>query len=938
MTERSGKPTTGKLRAVTGLLLAFVVLTVLAALSSATLALLAWQRRQVPGALFFSATMVGATVWCASYVGELASLSLSSKMIWARLAYLGVATVPPSWLLFCLFYTGKLRRRATATILVFYLVPLATVLFAMLSTAVPLVWSTASITTSDGVRMLVVDHGLWFWVHTAYSYACLAGGSVVLLVSILRHVRPLTSQGFTFVLAVSLPWLMNAFTIFHVIPSGFLEPLRTLDLTPPTFVASGILVAIGLWRLQVFDVFPALVPVARDAVFLELQDGVLVVDGHGRVLNANRAAEELLSRSGKSVVGASLAALVDDASPAHEALSDLGAVGRQRLEMILSGSEGEQRHVEIAISSHGSSRHADGHVLVMRDITERVTTTQALRASGQRLRVLFDQSPISVMVFDRHLVVTECNDGFAKMVRMAQDDLIGHDLTSAEDSSLLPFYRAALRGETSNYNGPYTLSPSGVEVWLQGEVSPLRDDAGETTGGIGVLRDMTDSKRAEELIERLAFNDTVTGLPNRTLFRDRLRQVLAQAARSVSNPIVAFVDLDRFAAVNESIGHAAADRLLQAVGERLRASARGEDTIARWAGDEFAVLMPGLAGGDDSFAVARHLTECFAKPWLIDGHELWLTASIGLVVYPSDGDDAQGLLKNAETAMHGAKKLGGGCHQFYAPTMNGRVDDRLALTSGLHRALEEGEFVVYYQPQVDLATMCTIGCEALVRWNHPERGLVAPDLFIPLAEETGLMQPLGEWVLREACSQGAAWERTYRNGIRVAVNLSARQFQQRGLAQMVADALAQTGLPPHLLELEVTETSIMADPEAAARTLAEIAVMGVTVALDDFGTGYSSLTRLRQLPIDRLKIDRSFVSRLPGDADDCAMAVTVIDLARNLGLQVIAEGVETWEQVSFLRAKGCTEVQGYLFGKPEPAANFTLVPAADAVGSPSLGG
>jgi len=918
---------------VTGPLLAFIVLTVLAALSSATIALLAWQRRQVPGALFFSATMLGTTVWCAGYVGELASLSLSNKMIWARLAYLGIATVPPSWLLFCLFYTGRLQRRSAATILGFYLVPLATVLFAMLSTAVPLLWSAASLATGHGGRMLVVEHGLWFWVHTAYSYACLAGGSVVLLASILRHVRPLTSQGFTFVLAVSLPWLMNAVTIFHVIRPGHLEPLGSLDLTPPTFVASGILVAVGLWRLQLLDVFPALVPVARDAVIRELQDGVLVVDRHGRVLNANPAAEELLSRPGQPVVGASLEALVDDASAVHEALADVGAAGRQRLEVILPGSGGRQRHVEIAISSHGPSGHAGGHVLVLRDITERVATTQALRESGQRLRVLFEQSPIGVMVFDRHLRVTECNERFAHIAKTTHDELIGHDLTADDGSSLLALYRAALGGETSNYNGPHTHGPIGAEVWLQGEVSPLRGDSGETTGGIAVLWDMTDSKRAEELIERLAFHDTVTGLPNRTLFRDRLRQVLAQAARSANQPVVALVDLDRFTAVNEAIGHAAADRLLQAVGERLQASALGEDTVGRWAGDEFAVLMPGLAGGHDSFAVARHLTECFAKPWLIDGHELWLTASIGLAVYPKDGDDAQGLLKNAETAMHGAKKQGGGRHQFYAPAIDGHVDDRLALTSGLHSALERHEFVVYYQPQVDLATMCTIGCEALVRWNHPERGLVPPGLFIPLAEETGLMEPIGEWVLREACSQGAAWERTYRNGIRVAVNLSARQFQQRGLAEMVADVLAQTGMPPRLLELEVTETAIMADPEAAARTLVEVAATGVSVALDDFGTGYSSLTRLRQLPIDRLKIDRSFVSRLPDDADDCAVVVAVIDLARNLGLQVIAEGVETWQQVSFLRAKGCTEVQGYLLGKPAPAADFTLVPAVGSASS-----
>jgi diguanylate cyclase (GGDEF)-like protein/PAS domain S-box-containing protein len=917
-------------RALTGTLLVFVMFTALAALSSAMLAVFSWQRRQVPGAAFFSAVMLGATVWCAAYVGQLASPSLQTKMIFARLAYLGITTVPPSWLLFCLSYTGRLRRHTIRAILPFYLVPFVTLLFVAPGTALPLVWVKTSIVSSDGMRVLAERFGPWFWVHTAYSYACLGLGSVVLLVSILRQVKPLTSQGIAFVLAVSLPWLMNVLTIFRIVPIG------NLDLTAPAIVATGVFVAVGLWRLEMFDVFPGLVPVARDAVFMELQDGVLVVDGHGRVLDANRAADELLAGSGRAVVGASVAELVDESSPAHEALSDLRAVSRQRLEMIVPGRDGQRRNIEVVVSRQGSARRADGHVLVMRDVTERVVTTQALRASSQRLRVLFDQSPIGVMVFDWHMKITECNDRFAKIVDMPIAALIGFDLVTTDDSSLLPFYQAALRGETSTYSGPYKMGASHVELWLQGEVSPLRDDSGTTTGGIAVVWDTTEAKRAEELIERLAFNDTLTGLPNRTLFRDRLRQVVAGAKRAASNPVVALVNLDRFRAVNESIGHAAADSVLQVVAERLKATTRDEDTIARWGGDEFAVLLPGVSDDIDSFAVAKRLAECFAEPWQVDGHELWLTASIGLSVYPLDGDDVQALLDSAEAAMHEAKKLGGDCQQFYAPPMNSRVDDRLSLTTELHRALDEGEFVVYYQPQVDLSTMCVIGCEALMRWRHPERGLVPPDLFIPLAEEIGLMQPIGEWVLREACAQGIAWERAYGNGMRVAVNLSARQFQQRGLTEMVADVLAQTGLPPRLLELEVTETSIMADPEAAARTLAEIAAMGVSVALDDFGTGYSSLTHLRQLPIDRLKIDRSFVSALPADADDCAIATAVIDLGRNLGLQVIAEGVETWQQVAFLRAKGCSEVQGYLFGKPQPAERFALAANIATVDSPAV--
>ena len=907
-----------------GILLAFVVSTVVAAIISAALAVLCWQRRGVPGSLFFSAVMVATTVWCAAHVGELTAPTLDARVLCSRLTYLGIVTVSPSWLLFCLTYSGRLRRRFVSTAAIFYLVPLATAVFVMLSPSFPLVWSAVWLTKVHGIRLLVVRHGPWFWVHTAYCYGCLVIGSTLLLSSFLRRVRIFTGQGSALVLAVALPLVANAAGVFHLVPAVLVD----LDPTSPVLVASGLCVVVALWRFEMLDVFPGLVTTARDTVIGELQDGVVVVDGHGRVLDANRTAAEMLGTTGAAMTGAPLTSLLDEGSSALEALRDLDATDERRLDVTVPRRDADPRHIEIAVSAQGSARHAGGHVLVMRDITQRVAAEQALRESSERLRVLFEQSPVGVMVFDSDLVVTECNERLAAVLRTTRERVLGYCLSAAPHPGLLPLCRAALEGETSNYNGPYSFGHGGEEVWLQGGVSPLRDDAGKTTGGIAVLWDMTPTRRAEELIERLAVTDSVTGLPNRTMFRDRLSQALARARRSSRPCVVALVNLDRFKAVNEAIGHAAADTLLQAVGRRLQAATRSGDTVGRWGGDKFAMMLPELTGDDDGLTVAGRLAGCFSAPWLIDGHELWLTASVGLAIAPTDGDDAQVLLENAEAAMDAARKLGGNCHQFYAPEMNARVDDRVALTSALHRACEEQQFVVYYQPQIELPGMRVVGCEALVRWLHPERGLMPPGLFIPLAEETGLMRPIGEWVLRQACTQAAAWEATLGRGIRMAVNLSARQFQQRGLVEAVDDALIRSGLPPRLLELELTETSIMADPQGAARTLREIAAMGVSVALDDFGTGYSSLTFLRQLPINRLKIDRSFVSSLPDDADDCAIAVAVIDLARNLGLDVIGEGVETWDQVRFLHGKGCHEVQGFLFSRPEPPDTVVLTPDA----------
>ena len=426
-------------------------------------------------------------------------------------------------------------------------------------------------------------------------------------------------------------------------------------------------------------------------------------------------------------------------------------------------------------------------------------------------------------------------------------------------------------------------------------------------------------KRAEETIKHLAYHDALTGLPNRTLFHDRLTVALAQARRNKRMLAVMFLDLDRFKVVNDTAGHEGGDKLLLSVAGRLGGLVREGDTVARVGGDEFAILSSEIARVEDASEAAERILEGLRRPWVVQGQEFHVSTSIGIAMYPSDGDDAESLLRNADTAMYRAKERGRDNYQLFTPAMNATIAERLVVEGSLRHGLERGEFVVHYQPQVDLRSGQVVGTEALVRWQHPDRGLVAPAEFIPVAEDTGLIVPLGEWVLRTACAQNRAWQEDGLPPLRVAVNLSARQFQQRNLVDMVAQALEDTGMDPHCLQLEITEGVAMQDVDSTIAVLRSLRAMGVEIAMDDFGTGYSSLSYLKLLPVSAVKIDGSFVRDLTIDPNDAEIAAAVISMAHNLKLNVIAEGVETEEQLALLKQRDCDEGQGYLFSRPAPA-------------------
>ncbi len=460
--------------------------------------------------------------------------------------------------------------------------------------------------------------------------------------------------------------------------------------------------------------------------------------------------------------------------------------------------------------------------------------------------------------------------------------------------------------------------------WFESTGRAYQTAAGETRI-VFVSRDITERQKYEETIWRQAFHDTLTGLPNRMLFIDRLSLALAHTKRSKQMLAVIFLDLDRFKLINDTLGHEIGDQLLKSVALRLQECVREGDTIARLGGDEFTLLLPEIIKSEGAAKIAQKIIEEILQPFHIGDHELYISTSIGIALYPSDGEDADTLLKNADTAMYLAKERGRNNYQFYTPALNKKTIERMTMENELRRAIERKEFVLHYQPKVNIKTSKIIGMEALVRWQHPVRGLIPPADFIPIAEETGMIVPLGEWVLRTACAQNKAWQDAGFEPLSISVNLSGRQFQLQNLAVVIKRILKETDLAPYWLELEITESTAMQNADYTIETLNKLKEMGVQFSIDDFGTGYSSLSQLKRFPVDKLKIDKSFVVEIGKGHDSEIIASTVIVLGKSLKLGVIAEGVETEEQLNFLKKYQCNEMQGFLFSKPVTADEFSAL-------------
>jgi diguanylate cyclase (GGDEF)-like protein/PAS domain S-box-containing protein len=650
-------------------------------------------------------------------------------------------------------------------------------------------------------------------------------------------------------------------------------------------------------------------------LFENAHDLVYTHDLEGRLTSINQAGERITGYSRDELLGQTIQTLVVPEHLQH---------GLAQTQKKLAG-EVESTFYELDIRARDGSRvsmelssrliYRDGKPVgvqgIARDVTER-------KANEARYRLLFERNLAGVFRTGADGRILDCNEACAHLFGyQSRDEFLSADATDFYfDESERERVVQMLRDQKQISNLELRLRRrDGSTLWALENVALLENDILE-----GTIIDITDRKHAHEQMEYQAYHDALTGLPNRLLFRDRISVALAHAKRNSRCSAVMFLDIDQFKLVNDTLGHTVGDRLLQVIGARIVTCVRAEDTVARMGGDEFTILLAELSDRKGAAAAAQKVLEAARHPVLIDQHELFVTTSIGIAIFPDDGEDAESLLKNADRAMYRAKDLGRDNVQFATPSRFEGPEGRLSLERDLHHALDRQEFVLHYQPMVEIATGRVVGAEALVRWNHPQSGLIQPDDFIPVAEQTKLIVPLGSWVLRTACAQMKAWHDSGHAWLRVAVNLSPRQFQDRELVTMVESALEESGFPPGYLDLEITESTAMQNAELTLSILRRLKEMGIRISIDDFGTGHSSLSYLKRFPIDTVKIDQGFVRDLT--SGDAAIISAVISMARALNLRVIAEGVETEEQLAFLRREQCAEMQGFLYSHPLAPAEF----------------
>jgi diguanylate cyclase (GGDEF)-like protein/PAS domain S-box-containing protein len=605
--------------------------------------------------------------------------------------------------------------------------------------------------------------------------------------------------------------------------------------------------------------------------------------------------------------------------------------------ILILGGNGNEALAKQAVG-HGAQDyllpgHLDSYSLprALRNAIERKAVEDALYVEKERALVTLNSIGDAVLCTDISGKINYLNLVAETLTGWRREEAIGKSLAevfriidgptrkTARDPMEMAVEQNRTVGLTVNC---VLIRRDGFESAIEDSAAPIHDRAGRVIGAVIVFHDVSAARAMSQQMTHSAQYDVLTNLPNRLLFNDRIAQSISLAHRQKRHFGVLFLDLDRFKCINDSLGHAIGDELLQSVSRRLLASVRGSDTVSRQGGDEFVILLSEIAYPGDAGRSAEKILLSLSAPHLIEGNDLQINGSIGISIYPEDGEDGETLIKNADTAMYHAKERGRNNFQFFTAAMNRKAVERQSLEGNLRRALERQEFLLHYQPKVNLDTGEITGVEALIRWQKPDRGLLLPSQFVAIAEDCGLILPIGRWVLREACRQARAWQDAGLPFKRISINVSAVEFRDKGFVESVRRILSETGFEARYLDLELTEGVLMEDVESTAAVLQELKMTGLHLAVDDFGTGYSSLSYLRQFPIDVLKIDQSFVHQISGDPNDSAIVSAIIDMAKNLKQRVIAEGIETQEQLAFLQARHCAEGQGYLFSRPVAAAQL----------------
>jgi diguanylate cyclase (GGDEF)-like protein/PAS domain S-box-containing protein len=862
------------------------------------------RRRLSRVTIAFAALAAVCSVWLIAFTFMYATANAAQALFWARAAYLGVPLIASAIYQF----TVEMLH-----------------IYAQRKWAVRIGWALAAffalLGTTTNLLVMRVDR-FWWGFYPRYRVAVAVpflifffGYLIAALVEFLRafpQARGIERR--------RIRLLLVAFGVAYL---GCVDYLPKFGVSVYPFGYASILgfMLIVAFMFRRYDLLALTPSLASKEIISAMADALFVCNGDGRIQFANRAAESILGYAPGELEGRSIEDVIDDpegdsstmnmrsAGPATKERTFLGK-NRERVEMMLSIAP---------VMQHGES---SGAILIGRDIRERKeserqlrSALEALRDSELRYRLLFEQNAAGVCVTKPDGEIIDCNATFASMLRYERAELIGNKIALLYER---PVERAELEKmlqETKTLNSVETelRRKSGGSLYVLQNLTLAGDRIHMT------VADISDRKRAEEQIEFHAYHDVLTRLPNRKLFTDRLTQNLTHARRSGKSLAVMFVDLDHFKSINDTLGHTAGDELLLEMARRLRGCIREEDTVARLGGDEFTIILSELRHPEDAVTVAEKIIAAVQKPLPVGEMSMEVSASIGIALYPVDGADPESLLRNADSAMYRAKEAGRNTYQLCTDEMKGRALQRLSLETRLRRAVNEEQLLLHYQPQVSLSDGKVIGAEALLRWNDPERGLVYPGSFIPVAEESRLILPIGDWVLRTACTQMRMWREQGVQIPRVAVNLSPRQFQQHDLVECVRRALEETGLEAKALEIEITETTAMANGEATVETLHALRDLGVSISIDDFGTGYSSLNYLKKFPISCVKIDGAFIRDMNRNDGDAAIVTAVIGIARSLRLRVIAEGVETEEQATFLRRRRCDAAQGYHFSRPVAA-------------------